>query len=280
MTDLEGRLLALGRELDYPPEPDIAAAVRDRLPAEPPGISSDSPIDSARRGQGATRLESRGARQPRAARPRALRILAIACVVLLALAAAALAVSPAARDALRDLFDIGGVTIETTTAPAPEPAPRALDLGDPTPLGAARDRLGFRPLAPTALGHPDAAFADPVVPALALTYGPGPRLPPTTTTDVGLLVTELPGRIAGEYLHKVVVQASTVDRLRIHGRRAAWIAGAPHFFFYGRGNAYVEHPLDVAQNVLLLDRGGLLVRLEGALDRAEAVRIARSLRPR
>ena len=270
MAELERRLLALGRELDYPPEPDIAAAVHERLATEPRGIGGDSPIDSARRGQVATRRESR----------RALRMIAIACLVLLALAATALAVSPAARDALRDLFDIGGVTIETTTAPAPEPARRSTDLRERTTLGAARARLGFRPLVPAALGHPDATFADPAVPALGLVYRPGPRLPATTTTGVGLLVTELPGRIAGEYLHKVAVQATTVERLRVGGRRAAWIAGAPHFFFFGRGDSLSEQPLEVAQNVLLIDRGRLLVRLEGAVDRSEAVRLARSLEPR
>jgi hypothetical protein len=255
MTELERRLLALGRELDYPPEPDLAATVRERLASPPHGISGES-------------------------RRRALRTLAIACLVMLALAATALAVSPAVRDALRDLFDIGGVTIETTTAPAPEPARRSLDLGEQTALAAARHQVGFRPLVPTALGHPDATLADGAVPALTLVYRPGPRLPATRTTGVGLLVTELPGRIAGEYLHKVAVQATTVERLRVEGRPAAWIAGAPHFFFYGRENAYAEHPLDVAQNVLLLDRGGILVRLEGAFDRSAAVRIARSLKPR
>jgi hypothetical protein len=270
MAELERQLLALGRELDYPPESDMAAAVRERLATEPRGIGGDSPIDSARRGQGATRRKSR----------RALRMIAIACLVLLALAATALAVSPAARDALRDLFDIGGVTIETTTAPAPEPERRSTDLGERTTLGAARARLGFRPLVPAALGQPDATFADPAVPALALVYRPGPRLPTTPTTGVGLLVTELPGRIAGEYLHKVAVQATTVERLRVGGRRAAWIAGAPHFFFFGRGASLPEDPLEVAQNVLLIDRGGLLVRLEGALDRSAAVRLARSLEPR
>ena len=132
MTELERWLFALGRELDYPPEPDIAAAVHERLASEPRGIGGDSPIDSARRGQVATRRESR----------RALRMIAIACLVLLALAATALAVSPAARDALRDLFDIGGVTIETTTAPAPEPARRSTDLGERTALGAARPGSG------------------------------------------------------------------------------------------------------------------------------------------
>ena len=166
----------------------------------------------------------------------ALRMIAIACLVLLALAATALAVSPAARDALRDLFDIGGVTIETTTAPAPNPRGGAPTSGSGQRSARRAPGSASGPLVPAALGHPDATFADPAG------TGAGPRLPSrpaalpaTTTTGVGLLVTELPGRIAGEYLHKVAVQATTVDRLRVGGRRAAWIAGAPHFFFFGRG---------------------------------------------
>ena len=269
MTELERRLLALGRELDYPPEPDIAAAVHERLAADP----------WDRRRLADRQRQARSSRDRRESR-RALRMIAIACLVLLALAATALAVSPAARDALRDLFDIGGVTIETTTAPAPEPARRSADLGERTTLGAARARLGFRPLVPAALGHPDATFADPAVPALALVYRPGPRLPATTTTGVGLLVTELPGRIAGEYLHKV---GRPGDQGRSPARR--WPAGGLDRRGARTSSSRTRDPalrarLDVAQNVLLIDRGRLLVRLEGALDRSEAVRIARSLAPR
>jgi len=39
----------------------------------------------------------------------------------------------------------------------------------------------------------------------------------------------------------------------------------------------VEDELRLAQNVLRLEQGRLLVRLEGGLDRARAVEIARSL---
>jgi hypothetical protein len=261
MAELERALVALGRGLEYPPEPPIAATVRERIEAD----------------------EAARATPPRAPapRPRSLRILVIAALVLAALGATALAASPAARDALRDLLDIGGVEIETTQAPPPEPARRGPDLGRRSTLRAAPAELGFRPLVPGALGRPDATFADLAVPALALVYRPGPRLPRTTTTGVGLLVTELPGRISGQYLHKVVPQATTVERLRVEGRRAAWIAGAPHFFFYGRrGRGIGERDLDVAQNVLLLDHGPLLVRLEGAFGKREAVRIASSLEPR
>ena len=135
---------------------------------------------------------------------------------------------------------------------------------------------------PAALGPPARVLVDPRVPggALTLVYRPSPRLPRTTTTGVGLLVTELRGRIAGEYLHKVVPQATAVERVRIGGRRAAWIAGAPHFFFYGpEAGGIAERDLEVAQNVLLVERGPVLVRLEGAFGKREAIRIARSLEP-
>ena len=55
-------------------------------------------------------------------------------------------------------------------------------------------------------------------------------------------------------------------------------AGAPHFFFYrSPKNPFEERRLRLAQNVLLLEHGRLLVRLEGAFDRARAIELARSL---
>jgi hypothetical protein len=65
----------------------------------------------------------------------------------------------------------------------------------------------------------------------------------------------------------------------IEGERAIWLEGAPHFFFYrSPDGAIMEDQLRLAQNVLLLERGPLLVRLEGAFSRQRAVALARSLR--
>lgn len=258
MPELEHRLLALARELEYPPAPDLADAVRRRIEATP------SPT------------------RPRAPRWRLVRVLVIAALLLALAAATTLAVSPAARDSLRDLLDIGGVEIETTTAPPPPAVRRGPDLGLATTLGAASAELGFHPLVPVALGRPDGVFADRHPRALNLVYRPDPpRLPHTPTTGVGLLATELPGRVSGEYLHKVVSVATRVERLTVEGRPAVWIAGAPHFFLYGRRDGRIlESELDVAQNVLLLERGQVLVRLEGVFGKRDAVRIARSLEPR
>ena len=259
MAELERRLLALARELEYPPTPDLAGAVRRRI---------EAPASPSR---------------PRAPRRRLARVLVIAVLLLALAAATTLAVSPAARDSLRDLLDIGGVEIETTTAPPPPAVRRGPDLGRPTTLAAATAELGFRPLVPAALGRPDGVFADRHPQALNLVYRPDPpRLPHTTTTGVGLLVTELPGRVSGEYLHKVVSRSRPgSSACMVDGRPAVWIAGAPHFFLYGgRDGRILESELDVAQNVLLLQRGPVLVRLEGAFGEREAVRIARSLEPR
>jgi hypothetical protein len=92
-------------------------------------------------------------------------------------------------------------------------------------------------------------------------------------------VTEFRGDLAPEYLGKVVGLKATVERLRIDGRRAIWIEGAPHFFLYREPDGDVaESRMRLAQNVLLLERGRLLVRLEGAFGRDRAIALARSLR--
>jgi hypothetical protein len=65
----------------------------------------------------------------------------------------------------------------------------------------------------------------------------------------------------------------------VDGHEALWIEGAPHLFFYrSPRRGFTERGLRLAANVLLLERGRLLVRLEGAMSRERAVAIARSLR--
>ena len=169
-------------------------------------------------------------------------MIAIACLVLLALAATALAVSPAARDALRDLFDIGGVTIETTHGP--RPGTRAAGH---RPRGADNARRGARPSSGSARWCPP-PWAIPTPRSPTPRYrrwpsstGPGRACPPPRPRASGCWS---PSSRAGSRVStstRSAVQATTVERLRVGGRRAAWIAGAPHFFFFGRGTALSEH---------------------------------------
>jgi hypothetical protein len=93
------------------------------------------------------------------------------------------------------------------------------------------------------------------------------------------VVSEFRGDLTPEYFGKLAGPATDIQRLAIDGERAVWIEGAQHFFFYRSPDGdIVDHELRVAQNVLLLERGRLLVRLEGAFDRERAIEIARSLR--
>jgi hypothetical protein len=255
MPELERMLTQVGAELDWPPTPDLTGSVMDRV--------------GERRAPRRRLLPAAGLR----------RSLALAVVALLLLAGAAFAAVPGVRDAVLDFFGLQGASVERReTLPAPPPeAP--LDLGARTTLDAAR--LGFEPLVPEGLGPPDGVFVRSGPPGgeLSLAYRAGPRLERAGSTRLGLLVTEFRGDLSPQYVQKVGGATTSIERLDVDGDRAIWVAGAPHFFFYETPDDQIaETELRLADNVLLLERGDLLIRLEGAFDRDRAIEIARSLR--
>jgi hypothetical protein len=239
VSELERALLSLGRELEYPPTPDLARAVERRLvPAR---------------------------------RPRARRIVVVAVAVLLVACGTVLAAVPSARDAVLEFLHLRGATVERRDRLPRGLRTGPLDLGPRTTLPAARRRLAFAPLLPGDLGEPDEVHLRPDAPGgeLLLLYR-GPRR---------TLISEFRGDLHPAYVGKITSQATSVERLRVEGDDAIWIAGAPHFFFYRDPNARLrEETLRLAGNVLLLERDRLLVRIEGGLSKRAAVRIAASLR--
>jgi hypothetical protein len=253
MPDFERELRALADAIEYPPTPDLATRVGARLEAERRAAS----------------------RWPLG------RVLAIAAACLAVSTAAAVAAGREAADALLDAVGLEGLEIERTTAPPPEPVLRDLGLGPPVSLDRAANELPFEPLLPAVPGPVDAhVLSAPSGGVLWLVYDPRPGLPPTITTGTGMLVTEFRGDLFPQYLRKVAPQATTVERLRIDGHRAIWIAGAPHYFLFRTpGGEIAERDLQIAQNVLLIERGPVLVRMEGAFDRDTSVRLAGTLRP-
>ena len=255
MSDLEQRLTQLGRELDWPETPDLAPAVRRRLAAP--------------------------ARQRRRRPVLLRRSFAIAIASLLLLAGGVFAAVPGVRDAVLEFFGLQGATVERRAKLPEAPELRPLNLGTRTTLDRARRSLGFDPLVPSAAGRPDAVYTSRQVPGgeLSLAYRPRPGLPEAHSTSLGLLVGEFRGDLAPEYLGKIAGQTTKIERLRVDGRRAIWIEGAPHLFFYRPPDSdFAESELRLAGNVLLLERGNLMVRLEGAYDRERALELARSLR--
>ena len=114
MTPLEHALVALGRELELPPAPDLVPVVR-------------------------ARLEPRRDRRP--------LVLALVAAVLVALAAS-LAI-PDARSTILRFFHLGGVTIERVeTLPPAQERPLAQGLGQSLSVPEARQRLQFDPVVP------------------------------------------------------------------------------------------------------------------------------------
>jgi hypothetical protein len=118
MTPLEHALVALGRELELPPAPDLVASVR-------------------------ARLEPRRNRRP----------LVLALAAALAALAAALAV-PQARSTILRFFHLGGVTIERVeTLPPADERSLTEGLGPSLSVDEAATAASFRPLLPPGIGR-------------------------------------------------------------------------------------------------------------------------------
>ena len=256
MSELERALLRLGDELAFPEAPDVVESVL-------------------------TRLAGRPARRPPAGR----RALVLAFAVLAVAVGAAMAV-PAARTAILEFFGLRGATVqrvETLPDVPTSPSAAVFDLGEPLPLDDGRPRVKMPDVVlPGALGPPDAAYVkqEPYGARLTLVYEPGDGIPRSPYSGVGLLVTEFQGDIDEALLQKLTDGGTRVERLRVGPDEAIWLEGGPHFvIFRGADGNPAEDEGRLAGNTLLVDRGDILVRIEGDIDRERAVAIARSLEP-
>jgi hypothetical protein len=246
VTELERMLRAAGAEAGWPRTPDVASAVVDRIGGVTPVQRGDS-----------HRWHAVGIRRP----------LAVALAVLL-LAAATAAAVPAIRDPVLDWLGLRSVRIERVPQPLPEGPGSALALGEHTTLANARARLAFSPLLASGLGPPT-VYYDRIVPGgqLGLVYRGG-----------RLFITEVVGELQSPILEKFLGAATKVERLRIAGERALWIGGLHQYAYLDRAGQIRPETVRTAGSVLLWRHGRLLLRLEGARSKAEALGVATSLR--
>jgi hypothetical protein len=245
MSDLELALVALGRELDQPPTPDLATRVGDRL-AEAPAARTW---------------------------PSRRRALVLALAVLAVAICAVLAV-PGTRAAVLEFLHLRGVTIqrvdELPTVPL-QPDFNELFLGDRMSLGEARESADFEVVLPEALGEPDAVFFQDNPPGgmVSLVYG--------TPEQPRALFTQFSGRV-DEVIYKKVAAGTHIAPLQIEGRAGFFLSGDPHeFSYFDRTGEYRQEIVRLAGNTLLWERGTLTLRLEADINREEAVEIARSV---
>jgi hypothetical protein len=184
-------------------------------------------------------------------------VLALVVAIVLV---AGLAVSPARTSILR-FFGIGAVQIELVDRlPAVEPsAPLALGSEiDPS-------QAPFPILRSDLLGDPDAVYASGEV--VTLLYGSPDR--------VRLLVTEIGHSVlAPEIAKKIVARTTNTRFVDIPGATGPgiWIEGAPHVV------VLVNAPPRLVGNTLVWVREGRTLRIEGAAELDDALRIAESMR--
>src|SRR4051794_36606713 len=197
---------------------------------------------------------------------RGRRSLTLALAILLIASATAAAV-PGIREPVLDWLGLRSVHIERVPRPLPQGPGARLGLGDHTTLAAARKRLGFSPVVPTGLGAATVYYEG---------FPPGGRLS-LVYRDGRMLLTQVEGELQRQFFQKFLLPGTKVEPVGINGERGLWIHGPMHQYAYSDRTGQVDtDSVRTAGDVLLWRRGDLLLRLEGARSKREALRIARS----
>ncbi|MBD0328556.1 MAG: hypothetical protein ICV64_00400 [Thermoleophilia bacterium] len=252
MRELERELQALGRELAYPPTPDLATAVAARLAARS------------------------GRRQRLGLRP---LLVAVAAAVLAL--SAALAV-PAGRAALLELLEIGGLRVERTEERPHAPPLDERRLGERVSLDEARRRVGYTVLAPPLERHgrPHYVLLDESRPGGQVTIPSWAYADPRAPLRGRVLLTQFAASSDRDLAQKFAGPETRIESLTVAGAPALWFEGAPHVFaFRDRTGGLLEDTRRLVGNALVFEGDGVVLRIEGALSLARALRIAESLEP-
>ena len=219
--------------------------------------------------------------------------------------AASMLILPGPRGAVARWFGFDSVRIERGPAPT-VPASATTDTtaaapGQPsastsaTSLPAADALAGLGPgvssadaaasglplPTPSALGPPASIHVVDIrgVIQLVAVYAPAAALPPSPVVAVGALVSVFPAHIDEGYFGKFLDTATTIESFTLDGSQAIWIEGAPHQIAVVVDGEPVVDTLRLATNTLLLERDGLVLRIEANITRAAALRIAATWEP-
>jgi hypothetical protein len=244
MSDDElGDALA-GLDLDWPPTPDLAASVT----------------------AAARRPAPRAVRLPL---PRSRKILLIAAAIVVLLAGAAVAA--------KIVFDIGAVVLRVTPDPRTNPSPTAtIPFGEPITRAEAARLLGSELALPSSLGPPDRLWADELltetdeVVRVTAAWEPGPGLPAIDGSRFGAVLMRFEGD-TDQAFKDVFESTDDLETATVNGQDAYWTTG-PHVIQLLTSEGIVH--ARVEGNVLLWRDGVYTMRLETALPKAQAVRIA------
>jgi hypothetical protein len=257
VTELEQRLAGLRDDMAWPPTPDIAGAVAARIAADP--------AQDRRRMWPALRMPGLPLLRP--------ATVALAAGILAVAIAATLAASPGVRARVADWLGIGAVRVERVDRLPDVGRAGDLGLGVRTTVADARRATGLPVSAIAALGAPDAVYADrpgaggAQAASVSVVYLARRGLP-AATRGIGALLTVLPGGDEA-VVKKVAGSGTDVQFVDVDGAFGVFLSGAQHV---------VGPPNRLAGNTLIWVRGDVTYRLESALGRDAALRLARSVR--
>jgi hypothetical protein len=201
--------------------------------------------------------------------------------------AAVLAYTPS-RVAIADWLNLHTTIHLVQHPPTPSPLPSGhlgdnLNLGTAVTLNQAREGVSWTVVVPAALGQPDAVYlkqppSGPSKGEVTLVYAQRPDIKVSGQTGVAVLVTQARGTVNEIYFHKMLGPDSTVDPVSVGGHTGYWISGHPHDFVFtdADGNSH-DDAMRLATNTLIFDNGGTIVRIEGDMTQAQALRIANSM---
>jgi hypothetical protein len=80
-------------------------------------------------------------------------------------------------------------------------------------------------------------------------------------------------------MKKLTIGETRLEGVRVNGNEGVWIEGGTHTLkYFDRRYGVREQPVLIHGNVLIWVRGGLTLRLEGRLTKAEALSFARKTR--
>ena len=190
------------------------------------------------------------------------RVLLVAAALLLVTLAGGLALNPYARRTVAGYLGLPGfqvTKVKVLPSPSPYYGTRGVTLDD------ARRLAGFTVLTP---GSPEkirsVVFDD---------RPPGGEV--ELDLESGAIVTEVKGGINTGFFGKMIGPDGKVTEVNVDGSAGYWFSGAPHIFFYtdARGETRYDD-LRLAGDTLVFERKGILVRIEGAKNQADALRIA------
>jgi hypothetical protein len=194
------------------------------------------------------------------------RVALAAAAVLLIAVAAGVALNPDARRAVAGFLGLPGFQfqkVKVLPSPSPYYGTRAVTLGE------ARRLAGFAILTPGPPAEVRSVVFDDRPPGGEVEFD----------LAGGAVVTEVTGAIDQGFFGKMVGGEGQVVQVAVGGDTGYWVTGAPHIFFYQDAKGqFRSDNLRLAGDTLVFERKGVIVRVEGAKNQADALRIAGLIR--